>query len=174
MGDGNQWHFAEAGIKGLEICQILPAMKRSQSPRSQRAEKREVEEIDVKMENVEVLRVLAYLIDHQHEMRNAVAHGRIEAERASTTRSQLCAGDRIPTCKQRHLVAEPDKFLGQIGSDPLGAAVETRRNALNERSDLCDFQTITNTACTPRSDLRLASTSVYLGDQKYSVRPGSF
>src|ERR1700732_676514 len=132
MGDGNQWDFAEAGIKGLEICQILPAMKRSQSPRSQRAEKREVEEIDVKMENVEVLRVLAYLIDHQHEMRNAVAHGRIEAERARTTGAQLGAGDRIPTCKERHIVAKPHEFFGQIGSDPFDAAIQTRRNTLDE------------------------------------------
>ena len=139
MGDGNQWHFAEAGIKGLEICQILPAVKRGQSPSSQRAEKREMEEIDVKMENVELLRVLAYLIDHQHEVRNAVAHGRIEAERASTTGNQLGAGDRIPARKERHIVAKPDKFFGQIGNDPLSAAIETRRNTLNERSDLCDF-----------------------------------
>src|ERR1700723_2526514 len=169
MGDGNQWHFAEAGIKGLEICQILPAMKRSQSPSSQRAEKREVEEIDVKMKDIKLLRALAHLIDHQREMRNDIAHGRIEAQRARTTGSQLSAGDRVPTCKERHVVAESDKFFSQIGSDPLGAAVETRRNALNERSDLCDFhddiyfpQTITNACSTPRSDLRLASTSVYL------------
>src|ERR1700693_2514128 len=136
MGDGNQWHSAEAGIKGFEIPQILPAVKRGHSPSCQRAEKREMEQIDVKMENVEFLRVLANLIDHQHEVRNAVAHGRIKAERASATRNQLGAGDRVPTCKDRHVVAEPDKFLSQIGSDPLGAAVETRRNALDERSDL--------------------------------------
>ena len=96
VGDGNQWHFAEAGIKGLEICQILPAVKRSQSPSCQRAEKREVEEIDVKMKNVKLLRALAHLIDHQHEVRNDVAHGRIEAQRASTTGSQLGAGDESP------------------------------------------------------------------------------
>ncbi len=26
-GDGNQWHFAKAVIEGLEIAQILPAVK---------------------------------------------------------------------------------------------------------------------------------------------------
>jgi hypothetical protein len=36
-------------------------------------------------------------------------------------------------------VAKPDKLFGQIGDDPLGAAIETRRNALNEGSDLCDL-----------------------------------
>jgi len=36
-------------------------------------------------------------------------------------------------------VAKPHKFFGQVGSDPLGAAIQTRRNALDERSDLCGF-----------------------------------
>ena len=112
-----------------------------------------MEEIDVKMKNVELLRALAHLINHQHEVRNDVAHGRIEAQRARTTGSQLGAGDKVRACKERHIVAKPDEFFGQVGNDPLSAAIETRRNALNERSDLCDFHddlyfppTITN-AC---------------------------
>ena len=86
VGDGNQWHFAEAGIKGLEVPQILPAVKRGQGPSCQRAEKREMEQINVKMKNVEFLRALAHLINHQHEVRNGVAHGRIKAERARDNR----------------------------------------------------------------------------------------
>ena len=114
-------------------------MKRSQGPSCQRAEKREVEQIDVKMKNVELLRALAHLINHQHEVRNDVAHGRIKAQRTSATGSQLGAGDGVPARKERHIVAKPDKFFGQVGNDPLSAAIETRRNALNERSDLCDL-----------------------------------
>jgi hypothetical protein len=156
MGDGNQWHFAEAGIKGLEICQILPAMKRSQSPSGERAEKWEVEEIDVKMKNVELLRALAHLINHQREMRNDIAHGRIEAQRARTTGSQLSASDRVRARKERHIVAKPDKFFGQVGNDPLSAAIETRRNALNERSDLCDFH---NDLCFSTDDYNACSAA---------------
>jgi hypothetical protein len=36
-------------------------------------------------------------------------------------------------------VAKPDKFFGQVGNDPLGAAIETRRNALDEGGHLGDF-----------------------------------
>src|ERR1700729_2653165 len=122
-------------------------MKRSQSPSGQRAEKWEVEEIDVKMKNVELLRALAHLINHQREVRNDIAHGRIEAQRARTTGSQLSAGDRVRACKECHIVAKPDEFFGQVGNDPLSAAIETRRNALNERSDLCDFH---NDLCSHR------------------------
>ena len=71
-----------------------------------------MEEIDVKMKNVELLRALAHLIDHQHEVRNDVTHGSIEAQGTSTTRSQLGGGDRVPACKECHIVAEPNKFLG--------------------------------------------------------------
>src|SRR6185437_10142793 len=117
VGDGNQWHVAEAAIERLEIPQILPAVKRGQGPSSQRAEKREMEQIDMKMKDVEFI--------------GALAHLRIETKRPSTTGGQLRAGDGISACKQRHIVAKPDKFFGQVGNDPLGAAIETRRNALN-------------------------------------------
>jgi hypothetical protein len=36
-------------------------------------------------------------------------------------------------------MAEPDKSFRQVGCNPLRAAVESRRNALDQRSDLCDF-----------------------------------
>jgi Oxidoreductase molybdopterin binding domain len=36
-------------------------------------------------------------------------------------------------------VAECDKFFRQVGNNPFGAAVKTRRNALYERSHLCNF-----------------------------------
>ena len=45
----------------------------------------------------------------------------------------------VPACKECHIMAEPDEFFGQVGNDPLSAAIQTGRNALNEGSDLCDF-----------------------------------
>jgi len=36
-------------------------------------------------------------------------------------------------------VAKPDKLFGQVGNDALGATLETRGDALNERSHLGDF-----------------------------------
>jgi hypothetical protein len=64
----------------------------------------------------------------------------------STTGSQLRAGDGVPACKQRHIVAKPDKFFGQVGNDPLAAAIETRRNAFNERSQIAASFLIRTTA----------------------------
>jgi hypothetical protein len=75
--------------KGLRFAKSCRAVKRSQRLSRQCAKKREVEEIDVKMNDVELVRTRAYLIDHQREVRNAVAHRRIKAERASATGRQL-------------------------------------------------------------------------------------
>ncbi len=91
------------------------------------------------MKNIELLRALAHLINHQYEMRNDVAHGRIKAQGASAAGNQLSTCDRVTACKKRHIVAQPHKFFGQVGNDPLSTAIEPRRNALNERSHLRDF-----------------------------------
>ena len=45
----------------------------------------------------------------------------------------------FPASKKRHIVTKPHEFFGQVGGDPLSAAIETRRNALDERSDLGDL-----------------------------------
>ena len=47
--------------------------------------------------------------------------------------------DRIAARKQRDVVAERHQFLGQVGDDPFGAAIEPRRHAFDKRRDLCDF-----------------------------------
>jgi hypothetical protein len=109
-----------------------------------------------------------------HEVRNDVAHGRIKAKRASTAGGQLGASDGVSACKESHVVTKPDKFFGQVENDPLSAAIEPRRNALNEGGDLRDFHddlcfpTNTNTCSAtkfrPRSVNRINEKVVYRGD----------
>src|ERR1700691_4896216 len=74
IGDGNQRHVAEAGIEGLRAPQNLSAVQCGQGPCRQRAEKREMEQIDVKMENVELIRAFSDLIKHEHEVWTGVVH----------------------------------------------------------------------------------------------------
>jgi hypothetical protein len=59
-----------------------------QGPTCQRAEKREMKQINVEMKNVKFLRTLKYVIDHQHRVRNDVGRRGIKAERTSTAWSQ--------------------------------------------------------------------------------------
>src|SRR6202451_2019721 len=105
--DGNQWHFAKAAIKGLEIPQILSAVQRGQGPRRQRAEQGEMKQIDVKMENVEFVGALPNLIDHQHEARDSVEHRGIKPKRATATGNQLGAGNGVAACKKSPIGVAP-------------------------------------------------------------------
>jgi len=71
-----------------------------------------MEQIDVEMKNVELVRMLPDLINHQHEMWNDIAYGGIKAKRTRATGSQFGAGDGVSARKERHVVAKPDKFFG--------------------------------------------------------------
>ena len=64
----------------------------------------------------------------------AVLHG----WRASR-RHQGGAGDGIAARKQRHIVTQPDQFIGEIGDYSLGSTIKPRRHALHERRDLGNF-----------------------------------
>ena len=55
-------------------------------------------------------------------------------------------------------MAKSDKFFGQIGNDPLSAAIETRRNALNEGSDLCDFH---DDLCFPPTNINACGAAMF-------------
>ena len=119
-----------------------------------------MEQIDVKMNDVEFLCPFAHPVNHQHEVRNDVANGRIKAKRASAAGGQLSAGDGVAACKESHVVAKPDKLFRQVGSDPLSATIETRRNALNEGGDLRDFH---DDLDFPRRDPNACSAAKFRG-----------
>src|SRR5262249_59879954 len=61
-----------------------------------------------------------------------------EPQRAPATGDQPRRGPRITARKQRDVVSRSDELLGQVRYDPLGAAVQPRRDALVQRRDLCD------------------------------------
>ena len=54
----------------------------------------------------------------------------------SRTGTSVGSGPRLGTGEQRHVVAELDQGVGQVGDNPFGAAVETGRDSLIERCNL--------------------------------------
>ena len=139
IGDGDERHLAKAEIERLEIGQILSAVERGEGTLRHGAEQREVKLVDVEMENIELVGALPHPIEHKHVIGNGVAHVRVEPQRHGGARNEAGARYRVAACKQRHVVTEPDQLVGQIGHDPLRAAVKTRRHALHERRDLRNF-----------------------------------
>ena len=62
----------------------------------------------------------------------------IEPDRLIAHRHQLGLGLRVGAGEQGHLVAQVDQRVGQVGDDPLGAAIESRRHGFVQRRDLGD------------------------------------
>ena len=60
----------------------------------------------------------------------------IEPDGLVTHRHERGFGARLGTGKQRHLVAELDQGVGEMGDDPFRTAVKTGRDGLVERGDL--------------------------------------
>ena len=60
----------------------------------------------------------------------------------------LCPEACFGTRKERHLVAELDQGIGEVGDDPFRAAVEAGRDRLVERRDLGNSQQAPSKALT--------------------------
>jgi hypothetical protein len=117
---------------------IESAVQRGQERRRCAAEQRErpVDQVDV--QHVELMRAAIHLLQHHHMRRKGVAQRTAEAQRARQHRLECHRGDRIAAGEQRHVVTEIDEFFCQIRNDPLGSAVELRRNCFGQRRDLGD------------------------------------
>ena len=139
IGDRDQRHIAEPGIEGQAVAEILPSMQRGQGGDRLMPEDRKVKMIDVKMQHVELGGMRADLVEHQHVVGHGVADRSVEAQRLGAARHEIRGGDRIAAREQRHLVAQRDQFLGEIGDDALGAPIEPGRHALDQRGNLRDF-----------------------------------
>jgi hypothetical protein len=103
------------------------------------ADQRELQDVDVEMKHVELVGALPHLLQHHRMMGQGIAHGRVEAQRHIAAGHQFGRGAGIGAGEQRDLVALTHEFLGEIGNDPFGAAIERRRDALIERRDLSDL-----------------------------------
>ena len=80
-----------------------------------------------------------HLLQHGDVVGDRIAAGAVEAQRARRAGTQPRARLRIAAGEQRHVVAELDQLFGEIGDDALGAAIEPRRDALDQRRDLGDL-----------------------------------
>ena len=98
-------------------------------PLGEVTDQRIVQVIDMEMQHVELVGPPPNIVEHDDMVREWVPDRRIEPQRHVRAPHQLRSGTRISAGKQRHIVSFADEFLGQIGYDPLRAAVKTRRTA---------------------------------------------
>ncbi len=111
-------------------------MKRGEGLARELLDRREMQKIDMKMQDVEFASAPQHPVQHQHMVRDRVPHRRVQPESAWDARHKLRPRLRIARCEERHLMALRHQLLGQIGYDPFGAAIKARRAAFRQRRDL--------------------------------------
>ena len=108
-----------------------------------------MDQVDVEMQDVELVAPLVQLVQHRQMGREiGLERAGIEPDRLIAHRHERGPGPRLGTRKQRHLVAELDQGVGEVGDDPFGAAVEAGRDGLVERRDLGDLHQVPSTGWT--------------------------
>ena len=137
--DRDQRHLGKAAIEIVEVGKILAAVQGGDGPARHLVEDGEMKLIDVKMQDVELGRHAANLVEHQHVVGDDVFHRGVQSQRLRTARHELRRGDRLAAREQGHVMALRHQFLGDVRGDPFRAAVEPGRDALHQGSNLRDL-----------------------------------
>src|SRR6516164_439737 len=107
-------HFAETKIEWPEIRHILPAMRRGEGALRYVTKQRKMELIDVEVEDVEIVDEFVHPVEHEHVIRNGVAHVRIQPQRLRDARHQVGGRYRVSAREQRHVVTEAGELISQV------------------------------------------------------------
>ena len=91
--DRDQRHFIEARVKRVQIRQVLAAVQGSDSTACDIPKQRKMELIDVEMQNVKLVGSLADAIEHQHVIRDRIAHAGVETESLRYAGNEIGRGD---------------------------------------------------------------------------------
>src|SRR5262245_49087730 len=99
-------------------------------------EQRERVIVEMEMENVEVLRPVANVLQHHNVQGIGISDRPVETQGFWPHRFQLGRRMRIAAGKQRDVMTECHKFFGQPRDYPLGTSVEFWRNCFSQRTNL--------------------------------------
>jgi hypothetical protein len=138
VGDRHHRNVVEFAIKRLQIGQIEPAMQRRDMRNGLPSRHREVEVVDMEVNDIELPRHAAHALEQQDVMGELVDAVIVETQRPRRDGHERRVRDGIAAGKERHVVALPNELVGQIRDDPFGAAVVPGRYAFVQRRDLCD------------------------------------
>ena len=136
IGDRHERELGEDPIRHGQIGQIQPSMLGSQRKRGKIAEQREMQVVDMEVQDVEFGRPPAHPIEHDHVIGQRIPNRGLESERLLRARRQFRRSQRVAAREQGDLVSLADQLLGKIGGDPLRAAVQAGWHAFDQRRDL--------------------------------------
>ena len=115
-------------------------MQRRHRVLRQRLEEREMQQVDVEVQDVELAAARAHFVQHR-EMCGDIGLERrgVEPDRLVAHRCEPRPRPRVAACEQRDVVAERHQRFGEVRDDPFGPAVKARRHRLAQRGDLRDL-----------------------------------
>src|SRR5690606_15565129 len=95
VGDGDERRLAEGAVEGLEVGQIEAPVQCGHRGRMQTAHGRQVNEIEVEVDDVELMRPFENLIQHDDVVRNGIDDIWIETQGRAAGGNELRLCDRI-------------------------------------------------------------------------------
>jgi hypothetical protein len=126
-----------SGARG-DFRQVKPAVQRRHRRGAGAGEQREHPVIEVAVQDVEPAGFAAHALHLRHVRGDGVAQGAVEPQRRGPHAFQVGGGLRIAAGEQGDVVPHVHQGLGQVGDDPLGAAIEARGHGLGQWGDLGD------------------------------------
>src|SRR5215831_4733573 len=114
-------------------------MQRRDRGLSHTREHGEMHEVRMEMQDVESCGETLYLFQHCQVIGDMLANPRIEPKGSLTTCHQPSGRLGIAARKKSDVMPLPHQFLGEVGDDAFGAAIEARGHAFDEGSDLSYF-----------------------------------
>ena len=124
---------------GQKVGQVEPPVKGRQALVGEMLEQRQLNEVDVKVDEIILVGIGADLVDHRHGIGNMTVD---PVESQSTRRAGYQFGRRFAVAAgiERHIMAEIDQRFGEPPDDSFGPTVELGRNGFGQRRDLGDAQ----------------------------------
>ncbi len=112
--DRYQRHIGKMAVKGGQVRKVLAPVQGGHCRLPESAQQRKLQEVDVEMEDVEFLRLLAHLIEHGDVPRHVVRHLRRQPQGGWGAGHQARGGARIAAREQGHVMALTHEFFRQV------------------------------------------------------------
>ena len=112
-----QFRHVETTVHGRDVCD-------GQTPHNRQMELR-----DMKVDDIEFVRALRDLFEHQDMRRERIANAAVEAQRVRPYRDQTRQRLGIAAGEEGHIVAQPDELVRQECDNSFGPSVQSWRNA---------------------------------------------
>ena len=136
VGYRDQRDVRKGGVVGLEVGKVEAAVQGRQRAVGETGHEREMQQINMEMDDVEIVGLAAHVVQHHQMVGQGVLDGGIESQGHVRAADQFRRGPRVAAGKQGDVVALMNKFFGEVGNHPLGAAVEVGRHAFHQRGNL--------------------------------------